>query len=155
MGSRARARLLANTCTRDGIFVAASAETSQQFLGQKPKYFYQTAGLDHTAVMAMFEAGIKKAEEIGVPENIFIFDASGLQLGEIHMTGSHFLSRDTARSKALTAANSGSCTGPFPEGVRVEVQVSTHGQTIGLYGGLPIKKDGVLVGGIGVGSGAP
>merc|ERR1712060_596459 len=60
MGSRARARLLANTCTRDGIFVAASAETSQQFLGQKPKYFYQTAGLDHTAVMAMFEAGIKK-----------------------------------------------------------------------------------------------
>merc|ERR1740121_2190124 len=137
------------------MFVA-EMDSTQQFLGERrSKYFYQTAGLDHTAVMAMFEAGIKKAEEIGVPENIVIFDASGLQLGEIHMTGSHFLSRDTARSKALTAANSGTCSGPFPESVRVEVEVSTHGQLIGLYGGLPIMKNGVLVGGIGVGSGKP
>merc|ERR1719491_1055814 len=82
-------------------------------------------------------------------------DASGLVLGQIKMTGAKFLSLQTARSKALTSASGGGCSRPFPESVRVEVQVATQGELVGLHGGLPIKKNGVLVGGIGVGSGAP
>merc|ERR1719384_1472352 len=71
------------------------------------------------------------------------------------MTGSKFLSQYTAMSKALTAASGGSCSGPIPDSVHVDVATSTQGKLTGLYGGLPIKKEGVLVGAIGVGSGKP
>jgi uncharacterized protein GlcG (DUF336 family) len=39
------------------------------------------------------------------------------------------------------------------EAVRVTIALATEGTMTGLPGGLPIRFDGVLVGGIGIGSG--
>ena len=109
--------------------------------------------LTHHAVMTMLTAAIAKAEAINQPQCIVIVDASGELLGEIRMTGAKFLSRKSARSKALTSASIGAPSSAVPEAVKIAIGAATEGKVTGLPGGLPIYIDGDLVGGIGVGSG--
>jgi uncharacterized protein GlcG (DUF336 family) len=115
----------------------------------------ETRRLTHRGVMDMLAASVAKAEEIGQPQCIVILDASGELLGEIRMTGSKFLSRRSAMAKALTAASHGIASEAVPDAVRPAIAAATDGAVTGLPGGLPIKVGGVLLGGIGVGSGAP
>ncbi|MDW3224427.1 MAG: heme-binding protein [Paracoccaceae bacterium] len=109
--------------------------------------------LTHTAVMTMLSAAISEAEEHGQPQCIIIVDASGETLGEIRMSGAKFLSRKSARSKALTAASIRAATTAIPESVRQPIGMATDGNMTGLPGGLPIFIGGECIGAIGVGSG--
>lgn len=102
----------------------------------------------------MLAAAVDRAEEIGQPQCVVIVDASGEVLAEIRMTGAKFLSRKSARAKALTAASTGAESTLVPDGVRPLIGLATGGDVTGLPGGLPIIVDGVLLGGIGVGSGS-
>ncbi|MEM8812015.1 MAG: heme-binding protein [Pseudomonadota bacterium] len=109
--------------------------------------------LTHQGVMTMLGAAIEAAEALGQPQCIVIVDQSGGLLGEIMMTGAKFLSRRSARAKAMTAASIGAPSSGIPEPVRPAIAAATDGAVTGLPGGLPIRFDGVLVGGIGIGSG--
>ena len=111
--------------------------------------------LNHTGVLAMLTAAIEKAEEIGRPQYITIVDTSGVPLVQFKMTGAKFLSRESATSKALTAASNAAPTTAVPEAVRPAIAAATAGVVTGLPGGLPIVVNGELLGGIGIGSGAP
>ena len=71
------------------------------------------------------------------------------------MTGAKYLSRKSARSKARTAASIGAATTAIPEAVRPHIAAATQGEVTGLAGGLPIRINGELLGGIGIGSGSP
>lgn len=115
----------------------------------------QTRRLRHGGVLAMLGAAVEKAEQISQPQCIVIVDASGELLGEIRMTGSKFLSRRSALAKALTSASHGVPSETIPDHVRPAIAAATDGSVTGLPGGLPIRFDGALVGGIGIGSGAP
>lgn len=110
--------------------------------------------LTHAGAMAMMTAAIAKAESIGQPQCIVIVDTSGELLAEVRMTGAKFLSRKSARAKALTAASIGARSDTVPEPVRPAIGAATGGDVTGLPGGLPIRVNGVLLGGIGVGSGS-
>ena len=110
--------------------------------------------LTHTAVLKMLEAGIIKSEEIGQPQCLVIVDATGELLGEIRMTGSKYLSRKSAASKARTAASISAPTTNIPENVRPAIAAATQGEITGLPGGLPIIVESQCVGGIGIGSGS-
>ena len=116
-------------------------------------YFEAAERLTHQAVMAMLAAAIAKAEEIGRPQCVVIVDASGEPLGEIRMIGAKFLSRKSALSKASTAASIGAATSSVPEAVRAAIGAATGGAMTGLPGGLPIRRNGAVLGGVGVGSG--
>ena len=118
-------------------------------------YFCKTTSLHHKGVMTMLQAGVQKAESIGQPQCIVIVDASGEVLGEIRMTGSKFLSRKSALSKALTASSIRAASSSVPDSVRPAISAATHGDMTGLAGGLPIIVEGECIGAIGVGSGAP
>ncbi|MEM7377540.1 MAG: heme-binding protein [Pseudomonadota bacterium] len=114
-----------------------------------------SAHLTHAAVLAMLNAAVAKAEAIGQPQCIVIVDASGVPLGEIRMNGSRFLSRKSARAKAVTAASIGADSANIPEAMRAPLAAATGGDVTGLSGGLAVRLDGVLLGGVGVGSGSP
>lgn len=116
-------------------------------------YTLTKSSLTHTATMAMLQAAVNKAEEIGQHQCIVIVDASGELLGEIRMDGGKFLSRKSALAKALTAASISGPSTNIPEQVRTNIGLATGGNVTGLPGGLPIIIDGQLLGGIGVGSG--
>ena len=116
--------------------------------------FQTSLNLTHQASLSMLQAAVNKAEEINQPQCIVIVDASGELLAEIRMTGAKFLSRKSAMSKALTAASIRAPSSNIPEAVRPAIGAATGGNVTGLGGGLPIIKDGICVGGIGVGSGS-
>ncbi len=111
--------------------------------------------LTHSGVMAMLQAAIRCAEQLGQPQCIVIVDASGVSLAEFRMTGAKFLSMDSARSKARTAASIGAPSSNIPEAVRLHIGLATDGQVTGLTGGLPVIHSGSVIGAVGIGSGAP
>lgn len=112
-----------------------------------------TLALTHSGVLAMLQAAVARADEMGQPQCIVIVDASGETLGEIRMSGAKYLSRRSARTKARTAASIGAPSDAIPEAVRPHIAAATQNAVTGLSGGLPIRMNGTLVGGIGVGSG--
>lgn len=114
----------------------------------------ETKVLTHQGALAVLLAAVEKAEAMGQPQCIVIVDANGEVLAEVRMTGAKFLSRKSALAKALTAASIGNETLSVPEGVRTAIGLATGGKVTGLPGGLPIRLDGVVLGGIGVGSGS-
>ncbi|MEM6548024.1 MAG: heme-binding protein [Pseudomonadota bacterium] len=111
--------------------------------------------LTDAAVLAMLNAAVAKAAEMGQPQCIVIVDASGETLGEVRMYGAKYLSRKSARAKARTAASIGAPSATVREAVRLTIAAATQGEVTGLGGGLPIRVAGDLLGGIGVGSGTP
>lgn len=110
--------------------------------------------LTHAGALAMLEAAVSRAEKIGQPQCIVIVDASGEVVAELRMTGAKFLSRKSARAKALTAASIQAPSDAVPESVRSAIGQATGGAMTGLPGGLPIAVAGHHLGGVGVGSGS-
>ncbi|MBB3285731.1 MULTISPECIES: heme-binding protein [unclassified Rhizobium] len=110
--------------------------------------------LSDEGVMTLLTAAIAAATEMGQPQCIVIVDQSGVTLGSFRMHGSRFQSLKSAAAKAQTAASIGAPSHSLPEHARVPLAIATHGGMTGLRGGLPIRVSGVLVGGIGVGSGS-
>lgn len=117
-------------------------------------FVQETRTLTHKGALAILTAAVTQAEQMGQPQCIVIVDANGEVLAEIRMTGAKFLSRKSALAKALTAASIGNETTSVPEGVRMAIGLATDGKVTGLPGGLPIRLEGTLLGGIGVGSGS-
>ncbi|WP_431298625.1 GlcG/HbpS family heme-binding protein [Tabrizicola sp. BL-A-41-H6] len=113
-----------------------------------------TERLTDAALLAMLHAAADKAQAMGQPQCIVIVDPSAVDLAVLRMTGARVLSLRSARAKAQTAASTGKPSAALPEAVRSAIAAATEGTMTGLPGGLPIWRNGVLLGGIGVGSGS-
>lgn len=109
--------------------------------------------LTDDAVFAMISAARDAAVSMGQPQCIVIVDQSGVTLAAFRMEGAKYLSLKSATAKARTAASIGKPSGDIPEGMRPAIAAATGGDMTGLAGGLPIRVNGMLVGGIGIGSG--
>lgn len=112
-----------------------------------------TERLTDAALLAMLAAAQDTAAGMGQPQCIVIVDASAVDLAVLRMAGAKVLSLRSARAKARTAASTGAPSAALPEAVRLAVAAATGGTMTGLPGGLPIRRNGALLGGIGVGSG--
>lgn len=112
-----------------------------------------TERLTDAALLAMLQAAVQKAQAMGQPQCIVIVDPSAVDLAALRMTGARVLSLRSARAKAQTAASTGKPSSALAEAVRPAIAAATEGAMTGLPGGLPIWRGGVLLGGIGVGSG--
>ncbi|MDQ0455831.1 GlcG/HbpS family heme-binding protein [Rhizobium paknamense] len=110
--------------------------------------------LTDAGVETMLRAAIAAASDMGQPQCIVIVDASGVELSTFRMSGSRFLSLKSALSKAKTAASINGPSASLPDHAKVLLGLATEGDVTGLRGGLPIRLNGHLVGGIGVGSGS-
>ena len=112
-----------------------------------------TERLTDAALLAMLQAAAAKAQAMGQPQCIVIVDPSAVDMAVLRMVGSRVLSLRSARAKAQTAASTGKPSSALAEAVRPAIASATAGAMTGLPGGLPIWRGGVLLGGIGVGSG--
>lgn len=113
-----------------------------------------TEQLTDAALLAMVQAAADKARAMGQPQCIVIVDPSAVDLAVLRMSGARVLSLRSARAKAQTAASTGRPSALLPEAVRSAIAAATEGAMTGLPGGLPIWLGGVLLGGIGIGSGS-
>lgn len=114
---------------------------------------HPTERLGDAALLAMLHAAADKAGAMGQPQCIVIVDPSAVDLTVLRMVGAKVLSLRSARAKAQTAASTGKPSDAIPEAVRPAIAAATDGAMTGLPGGLPIWRGGILLGGIGVGSG--
>jgi uncharacterized protein GlcG (DUF336 family) len=114
---------------------------------------YAFQKLSAAAALRILEAGMAKAQEMGIPQCITVVDEGGNLLAFVRMDGARFNSIDSSRHKAITAASSGRPSGLSKPEDAVFLAVTTQGRNVNLKGGIPIIVDGRCIGGIGVGSG--
>lgn len=103
---------------------------------------------------AAVEAAVKEAEALGVRINVGVADAAGNLVAFLRMPGAFPQSISIAIDKAYTSAGFG-----FPTGKWMDICAGNEGMKLGFSaqprlivfgGGLPIRVEGQLIGGIGV-----
>jgi uncharacterized protein GlcG (DUF336 family) len=103
-------------------------------------------------------AGEDRARETGQPQNIAVVDAGGNLVSHIRMDGAWIGSVDLAINKAFTARAFDLPTAELaadskPGGPFYGIQESNKGRVVILAGGIPLKRDGDVVGAVGVSGG--
>ena len=103
-------------------------------------------------------AGEERAREIEQPQNIAVVDAGGNLVSHIRMDGAWIGSVDVAINKAFTARAFDLPTAELaadsqPGGQFYGIQESNKGRIMIFAGGIPLKRDGKVVGAVGVSGG--
>ena len=106
----------------------------------------------------VIEAAEKKAAEIGQPMNIAVADEGGNLVSHIRMDGAWLGSIDISVKKAYTSrafdiATKDLATHSQSGGQFFGIHASNDGKIMIFAGGIPLKKDGNVVGAIGVSGG--
>jgi uncharacterized protein GlcG (DUF336 family) len=106
----------------------------------------------------VIEAAERKAEEIGCPMDIAVVDAGGNLKSHVRMDGAFVGSITISINKAYTAIAFQQETANLQEPTRPEGPIfglsDAHGGRLVVFpGGIPLVRDGVIVGAIGVSTG--
>jgi len=104
-------------------------------------------------------AAEKKAGEIGQPMNVAVADAGGNLIAHIRMDGAWIGSIDISIKKAFTSRAFDITTKDLAEhsqsgGQFFGIHASNDGRIMIFAGGIPLKRDGKVVGAIGVSGGS-
>ncbi|HEX8367233.1 MAG TPA: heme-binding protein [Pyrinomonadaceae bacterium] len=104
-------------------------------------------------------AAEKKAAEIGQPMNIAVADAGGNLVAHVRMDGAWLGSIDISIKKAWTARAFDIATKDLAEHSQsgeqfFGIHASNNGKVMVFAGGIPLRKGGRIVGGIGVSGGS-
>lgn len=109
----------------------------------------------------VIDAACRKAQEMGVPQNIAVVDGAGHLVAFRRMDGAKFIAIEIALNKAFTAAGARKATADIasaaqPGAPGYGVNTQHQGRFTTLAGGLPLTlpATGEVVGGIGVSSGS-
>jgi len=111
---------------------------------------------DARRIMAAAE---KKAAQMGRPMNIAVFDQGGNLISHVRMDGAWLGSIDISIKKACTSrafdiATKDLATHSQSGGQFFGIHASNDGKIMIFAGGIPLKKDGHVVGAIGVSGGS-
>lgn len=117
------------------------------------------AGVNLADARRVIAAAEKKAQEIGQPMNIAVADEGGNIVAHVRMDGAWIGSIDISMKKAYTSrafdittrdlATHSQSGGPF-----FGIHVSNDCRIMIFAGGIPLKRDGKVVGAIGVSGGS-
>ena len=112
---------------------------------------------------AILDGAEKKAAAMNLKANIAVVDDGGHLIGFVRMNGGRPASVATAITKAVSAATFRQPSGPIPPGaaapdpilnLSIQNAAAAGGARItSLYGGVPVKVDDQVIGGVGVGGG--
>ncbi|HEY2867227.1 MAG TPA: heme-binding protein [Pyrinomonadaceae bacterium] len=111
---------------------------------------------DARRVIAAAEA---KAAEIGQPMNIAVVDGGGNLVSHVRMDGAWIGSIDISINKAFTSRAFDITTKDLADNSQsgdqfFGIHVSNHGRIMIFAGGIPLKRDGKVVGAIGISGGS-
>jgi uncharacterized protein GlcG (DUF336 family) len=115
--------------------------------------------LDLADARRIIAAGERKAAEIGIPYNIAVADAGGGLVAHVRMDGAWLGSVDIAINKAWTARAFDNSTDDLSRMAQSGQQGfglnTTNGSKVVIFGGgIPVKRDGVVVGAVGASGGS-
>ena len=118
----------------------------------------QAAGLTLAAARAIIGAGASEARALGVAMSIAVVDAGAQLVAFERMDGADLVTVTLAQDKAWTALVNRMPTGDLGPIVQPGTEFYGYhtikgGRTIIFAGGLPLERNGVLVGAVGVSGG--
>jgi uncharacterized protein GlcG (DUF336 family) len=101
----------------------------------------------------------EKAHSIRCPQNIAVVDAGGNLIAHVRMDGARIGATEIAMNKAWTARAFDMETAELsrysqPGGSFYGIHASNHGRVIIFAGGIPIRRNGEIVGAVGVSGGS-
>ncbi|MFV0665443.1 GlcG/HbpS family heme-binding protein [Denitromonas sp.] len=106
------------------------------------------------AAARVLEVAVVHARQLGVRINVAVADSGGNLAAFLRMPGAFVQSIDIAIDKAYTAAGFGFSTGDWMQVIGhdegMKLGFSARPRLVVFGGGLPIRIDGVLIGGVGV-----
>lgn len=108
---------------------------------------------------AVIAAAEKKADEIGQPMNIAVADAGGNLVAHVRMDNAWLGSVDISIKKAFTSrafdiSTKDLATHSQPGEQFFGINASNDGKIMIFAGGIPLKRDGKVVGAVGVSGGS-
>ena len=115
-------------------------------------------GISLTEARRIIASAEKKAEEIGQPMNIAVVDQGNNLVAFARMDGAWLGSIDIAMNKAFTARAFDLATIDLADNAQpgqqfYGIHASNGGKVMIFAGGIPLKRDGEVVGAIGVSGG--
>ena len=123
-----------------------------------------TATLESTSItldvaLHVIDSARRQAEAIGVPMNVAVVDNGNNLVAFVRMDGAWLGSIDIAQGKAYTARAFNMSTRDLaplcqPDQSLFGIHASNNGRLILFAGGIPLVRDGAVVGAIGVSGGA-
>lgn len=119
----------------------------------------QVAGLTLKAATTLMKAAKAAARERSVPISVAVVDQGGQLVAFERMDGASLVTITLAQDKAWTALVNRMPTGDLAPLVQPGAEFYGYesigrGRTIVFAGGMPLERDGVLVGGVGVSGGS-
>ena len=107
----------------------------------------------------IISAAEKRAEEIGQPMNIAVVDAGGNLVSHVRMDGAWIGSIDISINKAFTSRAFDIQTKDLGDNSQPGnqfdgIHASNHGRIMIFAGGIPLTRDGKVIGAIGVSGGS-
>jgi uncharacterized protein GlcG (DUF336 family) len=117
------------------------------------------AGVNLADARRVIAAAEKKAQEIGQPMNIAVADEGGNIVAHVRMDGAWIGSIDISMKKAYTSrafdiATKDLATHSQSGGQFFGIHASNDGKIMIFAGGIPLKRDGKVVGAVGVSGGS-
>ena len=118
--------------------------------------------LELKEALAMAQAAVRKADEIGVRQTVCVVDDGGYPIALQRMDGARVTGPQIAWNKAFTAAGHKRSThlfttppnGPaLPGNEAFGIQLSFEGRFAAFVGGFPVVVDGEVIGGVGLSGG--
>jgi uncharacterized protein GlcG (DUF336 family) len=115
--------------------------------------------LDLVNARSIIAAGERKAIEMGIAYNIAVVDAGGGLIAQIRMDGAWLGSVDIAIKKAWTARAFDTSTDDLSHWAQSGQQgfglnTTNDSKVVIFGGGIPIKRDGVVIGAVGASGGS-
>ncbi|MGV9355384.1 GlcG/HbpS family heme-binding protein [Streptomyces misionensis] len=113
-----------------------------------------------TAAQSAIEAGMRKGAELGVAFTISVVDAGAHLICAAKADGAALAAVETSQTKARTSVLFAQATKDLapaaqPGAPLFGIDAGTRDPLAFVAGGVPVLRDGVLVGAIGVGGGTP
>lgn len=117
------------------------------------------AGVTLADARRVIAAAEKKAQEIGQPMNIAVTDEGANLVAHVRMDGAWIGSIDISQKKAFTSRAFDISTQDLAKhsqsgGQFFGIHTSNNGKVMIFAGGIPLKRDGKVVGAIGVSGGS-
>jgi uncharacterized protein GlcG (DUF336 family) len=115
--------------------------------------------LDLADARRIIAAAERRASELGIPYNIAVADAGGGLVAHVRMDGAWLGSVDIAINKAWTARAFDMPTDDLAQITQSGEQgfglnTTNNGKVVIFGGGIPIKRDGVVIGAVGASGGS-
>ena len=116
-------------------------------------------GISLSEARAVITAAEKKAESIGQPMNIAVVDQGNNLVAFARMEGAWLGSIDIAMNKAFTARAFDLATKDLGENSQpgqqfFGIHASNQGRIMIFAGGIPLKRDGEVIGALGISGGS-